>query len=440
MARLEVLISGAGIAGNALAFWLSKLGHKVSVIERFPNLRTSGLQVDLRGHGIEVLKRMGLESDFRANAVPELGMQIVDSSGGRRAYFPAKQSGKIGPQSFTSEFEIMRGDLCRILYDATKKRAKYMFGTSIESFEEKGNAVEVQFTNGETGRFDILVGADGLHSRTRNIMLGSDIVDAFHPLDEYTAYFTIPQPPGAGGEYVATSYIAPGGRFIMTRRHGPNRIQVYLTGKSVTGRLKAVRRGDVGEEKKAFAEAFRGAGWQADAISESLIGADDFYCESQGLVKLNPWYQGRVVLLGDAAYCPSASTGMGTSSAIVGAYILAGEIERHFGAPGCEEEMEVSKRGLHGAAFQAFDDKFRPFINHVQKGVGDRSVFDRIPWSPLTITVLHWVMWLVSILRLDMLEGLLGDQPVKGWELPEYETLRGFAKPDGSCRTGSGER
>lgn len=418
MTRLKVLISGAGIAGNALAFWLSKLGHEVTIVERFPNLRTSGLQLDLRGHGIEVIRRMGLESAFRSKAVPEQGMQMVDSSGRRRAYFPVNKSGK-GSQSFTSDFEIMRGDLCRIIYDVTKDRVEYAFGTSIENFEEKGATLEVRFTNGKTDWFDILVGADGQGSRTRKMMLGSGVVDSFHPFDEYVAYFTIPRPMGDGEECIATSYIAPGGRFVLTRRHDPQKIQVYLTGKSVTERLKSVQRGDISEEKKAFADVFRGAGWQVEAILGSLMEAEDFYCECQGLVKLDPWYQSRVVLVGDAAYCPSASTGMGTSSAIVGAYILAGEIGKHCGRPDDQEET----KNCHVTAFQAYDNKFRPFMSQIQKGVGDPSVFDKIQWSPFTIAVLYWVLWLASCLRMDLVGGLLMDQPVKGWDLPEYEEI-----------------
>lgn len=285
---------------------------------------------------------------------------------------------------------------------------EHVFGISAEKLKERGNCVEVGFTNGDTDRFDILVGADGQGSRTRKMMRGSE-VDTSHPLDEYTAYFTIPRDMEEGEEYIATSYIAPGSRFVLTRRHDPHRIQVYLTGKSVTGRLKSAQRGDANEEKKVFAEVFRGAGWQVDSILESLMEADDFYCEFQGLVKLNSWYQSRVVLLGDAAYCPSASTGMGAFSAIVGSYILAGEIGRH--------------PRSHTTAFRAYDTTFRPFMKQVQKGVGDSGIFDKIPWSPFTIGVLYRLMWLALCLRLDLLGRGLGDGPVKEWKLPEYEIL-----------------
>ncbi|KAL3460127.1 hypothetical protein BJX64DRAFT_193164 [Aspergillus heterothallicus] len=418
MPQLRILISGAGIAGNALAFWLSNLGHKITVIERFPHLRTSGLQVDLRGHGVEVMKRMGLEKAFRANAIPELGMQVVDSAGRRRAYFPASKT-RSGAQSFTSEFEILRGDLCRMLYDATpKERVRYVFGDSVEGFQDNDSGLQVRFTSGDSAQFDMLVGADGLHSRTRKLMLqGSDVPDAFRSLDEYAAYFTIPRPMDDGEDYIATTYIAPGNRFLLTRRHRPDRIQVYLTGRSLTGQLNEVKRGDTVAQKSVLADVFQGAGWQVNEILESMMETDDFYCESQGLVKLDPWYKGRVVLLGDAAYCPSASTGMGTSSALVGAYILAGEIARHCGSTG-HQTFNTD------AAFREYDERFRPFMTQVQQGVGDPSLFDKIPWSPFTIGVLHRIMWLVSHMRLDLFEGLLSDQPVKGWELPEYESLR----------------
>jgi 2-polyprenyl-6-methoxyphenol hydroxylase-like FAD-dependent oxidoreductase len=421
MTRLNILISGAGIAGNALAFWLSKLGHQVTVIERFPRLRTNGLQLDLRGYGFEVMKRMGLENDLRNHAVPEQGMQIVDSSGRRRAYFQVNKSGN-GPQSFTSDFEIMRGDLCRIMYDVTKDHAKYVFGVSIESVEEKGIFLEIRFVDGRIGQFDILVGADGQGSRTRKMMLGPDTTDTFHPLDEYVAYFTVPRPIKDGEAYMATSYIAPGGRFVLTRRSDPHTIQVYLTGNSVTGRLESVKRGDVREEKEAFVKAFRGAGWQVEKILDSLMEAEDFYCERQGLVKQSPWSKGRVVLVGDAAYSSSAGTGMGTSSAIVGAYVLAGEIGKHCGRGNNDRGGHDTKTSLM-TAFQEYEEKFRPFIQQVQKGVDDPGIFDKIPWTRFTIAILHGLLWLASCLGLDPFGGDMLGQKLKEWELPEYEQM-----------------
>jgi 2-polyprenyl-6-methoxyphenol hydroxylase-like FAD-dependent oxidoreductase len=155
MAPLKILISGAGIAGNALAFWLAKTGHDITVIERFPSLRDTGLQLDLRGHGIEVMKRMGLQAAFKEQVAPEKGLQLVDKNGKRKAYFPSTAPGQ-GLQSFTSEIEIMRGSMCRILYGAaTEKGAKFVFGTYIEKIEDNGDSVTVQFANGQTDTFDL---------------------------------------------------------------------------------------------------------------------------------------------------------------------------------------------------------------------------------------------------------------------------------------------
>ncbi|KAI0005734.1 FAD/NAD(P)-binding domain-containing protein [Xylariaceae sp. FL0662B] len=425
MARMKILISGGGIAGNALAFWLLKLGHDVTVVEWFPTLRDTGLQLDLRGHGIEVLRRMGLEEAFRAKSAPEQGLEIVSSSGRRWAYFPANKSGK-GLQSFTTDFEIMRGDLCRLLHDATKEQARYVFGTSIESFEEKDGAVDVRFTDGKTDRFDLLVGADGQGSRTRKMMLGSDTADAFYPLGGiYIGYFTIPWPMQEKEDYIATTYAAPGRRALMLRRHSPHEVQAYMMCKTDSERLRSARqKGDVEEQKEALAEIFRGAGWKTEKILESLKDAEDFYCEHLGLVKLASWSRGRVTLVGDAAYCPSASTGMGTTSGIVGAYILAGEIGRH-----CEHSERGNSSGaIDGpgdglaTALEAYERKFRPFMDQVQKGVSENT-WDSMPSGPVGIAILNLLAWVVSLLRLNVFGEWALREKVKGWDLPQYQEL-----------------
>ncbi|KAJ4160665.1 hypothetical protein NW754_003784 [Fusarium falciforme] len=147
MTQLRVLISGGGIAGPAAAFWLSRLGHSCTVLERFPSLRTGGQQIDIRGQGIEAAKRMGILDQIRKHAVDEGGLQYVDMHGNQKALLERNDSGK-GRQSFTSEYEIMRGDLCKIIYDAAEGRPQYRFGTSVESFENVGDKVNVKLTGG----------------------------------------------------------------------------------------------------------------------------------------------------------------------------------------------------------------------------------------------------------------------------------------------------
>ncbi|KAJ3527003.1 hypothetical protein NM208_g8706 [Fusarium decemcellulare] len=420
MSRIKVLISGGGIAGNALAFWLSKLGHDVTVVERFPNLRTNGLQLDLRGHGIQVLKRMGLEQAFRAKQAPEEGMQVVDKSGRRRAFFPANRTGK-GLQAFTTDYEIMRGDLVRLIHDAAKDRVKYVFGTSVDSIENGDGSVQVRFANGKTDRYDLLVGADGQGSRTRRMMLGTDGHDGFYPLKgDFVGYFTVPRPIQEGEEYIATMYLIPGRRGIMTRRHRPDAFQAYLSCTSESARLNNARPGDVAEEKAALTEIFRGAGWQTEEILEALQKSDDFYCERMGVVKLDSWSRGRVALVGDAAYCPSANTGMGTTSSVVGAYVLAGEIGRHVGSS--KSTGEDARAGL-ATALGAYQDKFEPFMKQVQEGVLEDANDFWKPSSAFGIELLNYVLGAVSMMRLDLLSRWILKENVKGWELPEYKEM-----------------
>lgn len=424
MAPLKILISGGGIAGNAVAFWLSKLGHDVTIVERFPDLRITGLQIDLRGHGIEVLRRMGLDEAFRANAAPEQGMQIVDKSGRRRGYFPANTSGK-GEQSFTSEYEIMRGDLCRIMHDVTKDRVEYIFGTSIESFEEKDGVVEVRFTDGKTSGYDLLIGADGQGSRTRKMMIGPGAADSFVPIadGEYIAYFTIPRPIQEGETFMGTFYLATRNRWVLTRRSNSNEMQIYLACKLDAGRLRAARQEGVKEEKEAMAEIFKDAGWQLDEILESLENTDNFYGAHLGLVKLESWSRGRVTLLGDAGFCPSVHTGMGTTSAMVGAYILAGEIGKHCGlSKGGDDCKRGDVKDGITAALKSYEQKFRPFMDHVQKGVEEGSRLDSLMSTSLGIAVVNFVVGIASLFKVNIGKWSLKEN-VKGWDLPEYEDM-----------------
>ncbi|RFU75885.1 hypothetical protein TARUN_6347 [Trichoderma arundinaceum] len=418
---MKVLISGAGIAGNGLAFWLSKLGHNVTVIERSPELRTTGLQVDLRGPGVQVLKRMGLDQAFRARSVPEQGIAIVDSSDRRWAYFGVNKTGK-GLQSFTTEYEIMRGDLCRIMHDAIKEKVAFRFGVWIDSFKQMNNSVEVQFSDGKTDRFDFLVGADGMGSNTRKLMLGPGAEDAFRPIrGSYTAYFTIPRPIQEGEEYSCTFYLATGRRAIMTRRHSPQEMQVYLPCNMDSERMKQAYRDGVDEQKKALAEAFDDAGWKAKDILRDMKITENFYCERLGLIKLDSWFSGNVALVGDAAYCPSALTGMGTTCAIVGAYIMAGEISRHCG--NAKDGAREPSDGLD-VALKAYDDNFRPFMEQVTRGVGDDGIFWHLmPSSKFAVALVNLMIGIVAFLRLDFFGKWILKENVKGWKLPDYDGL-----------------
>ncbi|KAK6214661.1 hypothetical protein LQW54_004169 [Pestalotiopsis sp. IQ-011] len=424
MPTMKILICGGGIAGNALAFWLSKVGYDVTVIERFDSLRASGLQIDLRGPGIEVMKRMGLEEEFRAKAVQEEGMEIVDGSGKQRALFTVNRTGK-GLQNFTTDFEMMRGDLCRLIYDNTKDRVKYLFGSTVQSFEDTGDSVKVLFSDGREDQFDLLVGADGQGSRTRKMMFGADTNDTYHSLDVSIGYYTVPRPISPGEQYYLSAYFAPGKRFVFTRRSDPHLMQVYLACKSDANRMKNVRKGDVEGEKESLTDIFRGAGWKTEQLLKALETSEDFYCERLAVVKLDAWSRGRAVLIGDSAYCPSATTGMGTTSSMAGAYILAGEIAKHCGRPktsGVNGSPNI-KDGL-SIALKSYEDKFRPFMSQVQTGlIEGQTVWDKIPSSPWGIAIMNILLGIVALLRLNVIGRWILREDVKQWTLPTYKEL-----------------
>lgn len=209
----------------------------------------------------------------------------------------------------------------------------------------------------------------------------------------------------------------------MTRRHSPTHMQVYIGGKPSSDRLNKARKDrNVKEQKLAIAEIFQGAGWQSEEICNAMIGNtkdEDFYCESPGLVKLEAWSKGRVVLVGDAAHCPSPTTGMGTTSAVVGAYILAGEIGKHCGRGDGSEREGIAK------ALQDYEEKFRPFMEQVQEGIleaEERTTWDWVMGTAPGISLLNLFLGIASFFRVNVAKYLLAES-VKNWNLPEYEGM-----------------
>ncbi|PYI10699.1 monooxygenase [Aspergillus sclerotiicarbonarius CBS 121057] len=424
---LKILITGAGIAGTTLTYFLSHLHqkHSITVLERAPALRDSGLQIDLRGPGIQVLRRMGLEDAFRAISVSEQGLGLVDGKGRRWGYFPVNSSGK-GLQSFSTDWEVMRGDLTRMLYGESLKGegVRYEFGVWVEEIQETGGEVEVLLSDGRKETFDLLIGADGLGSRMRGLMLGGDGdgKEAVHELGVYTGYFTVEKEMGEGEGYDATVYIATKGRGIMTRRHEKDRYLAYLSCR-VGGEMKIARgkKGDVEQDKQILRNAFRGAGWRTEELLQAMEEADDFYCECMGVVNLDRWSRGRIVLVGDAAYCPSAMTGMGTSSAMAGVYVLAGEIGRACAGDGATVTTEDIE-----AALARYEEKLRPFMNHVQRGLLDNNDYmARFPSSAFGVGVMYFLFAMASFFRLDVLARWVLREDTNGWELPDYPDVLG---------------
>lgn len=404
MSTVQVLIAGAGISGPVLAFWLARAGFDVTIIERSADLRATGQQLDFTGQAVVVMRMMGIEDDVRAALCPEPGMQFVDGQGKRVAYFPAN---KAGERSFsvTEEIEIMRGDLVRILYKATKNlpNVKYVFGTHIESFAQdsglSGGKVHVTFADGSQNDYDVLVGAEGIGSATRRVLLDPKDSDPRHDMGFHLAYFTAPA--SSDDNYNWTIRHLPGRKIFMTRKDRDDCIRVYL---AMFGKhCQALDRAETFEEQTAAILDIFG-----DSKDEQLqkylshLGrspmSKDLYSQHMTRIRLpqGGWSRQRVVLLGDGAYSTSAG-GVGTTAAVVGGYVLAGELLRQW------EESKQSLEAFNAEkASKEYERVMRPLVD-VASTVSPWMLSIFAPDSRLGIRLLHLILSFVATLRIDKL-------------------------------------
>lgn len=444
----RILINGAGIAGPALATLLlrSSRTYAITIIERASALRTGGQQIDLRAQGISVMRRMGLLDTIRTHCVRETGIAFVDRAGRHRAVLGVNDSGR-GAQALTSEFEIMRGDMVGVLYreslraadDAAavarqKKRdvdqhaaaaalatdeamLKYEFGKHATDIAQRNGSgeVHVTFSDGSDGAFDLVVGADGQGSRTRRLAFGEEASKAaFRSLEVFNAFFTIPLDLAVEGDrHIAKIYHTSGRRTLSTRTGDRTVTQAALSTMQPSPELRdAMRRtrdaAGLEEEKAAWTKLFSDAGWQADRLLEGMRTTGDFYSFVSGQVKMDKWHKGRVVLLGDAGYCPSPNTGMGTTCALVGSYILAGELVKH--------------GGNIDSAPERYEEVARPFIDEAQ------TLPPGMPrwWfrdTEFGVGTLHLLLATITRLKIDKLLFRLMPESKGGLELPYYPEL-----------------
>jgi 2-polyprenyl-6-methoxyphenol hydroxylase-like FAD-dependent oxidoreductase len=225
-----------------------------------------------------------------------------------------------GGEGIVAEIEIARGDLARILYDATSAGTHYRFGDRIAELRQDADGVEVRFASGDSDRFDVVVGADGVHSGVRGLAFGPD-AEFVRYLGGYTAYFTVPDPGDLANWFLM--FNAPGGRVAGLRPERGGTAKASLSFRSPD---PLYERASADEQRRVLAQRMAGVGWKVPAMLAALPQAADFYFDSVSQVRVDRWSRGRVVLLGDAGYCGSPLAGLGTSMALVGAYVLAGEI------------------------------------------------------------------------------------------------------------------
>jgi 2-polyprenyl-6-methoxyphenol hydroxylase-like FAD-dependent oxidoreductase len=314
------LISGASIAGPVLAYWLAEAGWDVTVVERAETLRTSGYPVDIRGTAVDVIRRMALYDQAIANRYRHVPVHLLTPGGHRIGVL---DFGGLLNDSGSGDVEITRGQLSEILYQASKDRVRYVFGESISTVTQADLGVDIVFDSGPTQTFDVVIGADGIHSNVRGLAFG-DEAQFIHHLGLYVAIWDIPSEmfsPGTG-----FMYSHPGRTVAVERPADGDPARVFLT--FVHPAPGSVDRHDRVAVLQAMREGFAGDRWRTAEILDTLPDADDLYFDTVSQIRMDRWSCGRVGLVGDAAYAPAFLSGQGTSIAITGAYVLAGELAR----------------------------------------------------------------------------------------------------------------
>ncbi|WP_149184890.1 FAD-dependent monooxygenase [Streptomyces sp. TRM49041] len=337
----DVLISGGGIAGTALAYWLRHHGFAPTVVERAPAPRRGGQAIDVRGAALDVVDRMGLLEAVREHRTHMRGMSVLapDGTEVHRSTEYARSSGRLDGD----DVELMRDDLVRLLHGSTRDGVEYVYGDAIEALEDTADGVRVAFRNGPDRVFDLVVGADGLHSGVRRLAFGPE--ERFsHHMGIYLSVFTAENFLGLEDWQVWLKESDRGFAAMTVRGNAELRVALGFDSAPLDGDHR-----DTEWLRDLIVERAEGMAWsESRKLAAYARDAEDFFCDAMAQVRMDRWSRGRVVLLGDAGYCPSPVSGQGTSLALVGAYVLAGELAR--------------AGGDHAAGFAAYEERMRPFV------------------------------------------------------------------------------
>ncbi|MBF6465652.1 FAD-dependent monooxygenase [Nocardia beijingensis] len=344
MSGTRVLVAGASIAGPALAHWLRRRGAEVTVVERAAELRPGGQAVDARGVAKEVIRRMGLDAAVRAACTETAGAHTVDVDGNVLETYRADDNGGDG---YIAEIEILRGDLSRVLYDDTRDGVEYVFGDRIAGLTQDVDGVDVVFAGGDRRRFELVVGADGLHSALRAMVFGPRERFVRH-LGLVLAFYSVPNEFGL--DRWLLEYQESGRSAGLRPIQDATRAMAMFSFPAIDFEVDYR---DVAAQKHLLRERMAGLGWLTPRILAHLDDSPDFYLDQVAQVVMDRWSSGRVGLLGDAAFSSSPMSGQGTGLALVGAYLLAGELA----AAGWDPE----------AGFAGYERRMRSFVEANQE-------------------------------------------------------------------------
>ncbi len=346
MSGPTVLVAGASIAGPALAHWLHRRGAEVTVVERAPGLRPGGQAVDARGVAREVIRRMGLDAAVRAACTDTAGAHTVDVDGNVLETHRADDHGGDG---YIAEIEILRGDLSEVLHDDTRDGVEYVFGDRIAELTQDADGVDVAFAGGDRRRFDLVVGADGLHSALRGTVFGPHERFVRH-LGLVLAFYSVPNEFGLDRWLLEYQDQASGRSALLRPIQDATRAMAMF---SFPAAEFDVDHRDIPAQKRLLHDRMAGLGWLSPRLLAQMDDSPDFYLDQVAQVVMDRWSSGRVGLLGDAAFSSSPMSGQGTGLALVGAYLLAGELA----ASGWDPAV----------GFAAYEGRMRSFVEANQE-------------------------------------------------------------------------
>ena len=339
---LSVLVSGASFAGLATAFWMNRLGYKVTVVEIGKGLKMGGSPVDIKEGTVDIVKRMGLLEQIQANGLKAKAVDFLDVDGVRIAKMPVQAGNARGS---SPEYEIERDTLLHMMFEAVRSDVEFIFDDNIARLDESADGVAVTFKSGKQWSFSLLFGCDGNHSSVRRMCFGEESAYSYF-LQNYFSITIVDKL--LIEEDTAQMYNVPG-KVVMLNAYN-NKTDIIFCFHSERELSYSYR--DQDEQRDIILQQFSGEGWRTRELLEELSRSRDFYFDKMCQIRMPSWTKGRVALVGDAGYCASPAAGMGGSLAIVGATALADAFQKH--------------HGNFETAFQEYNDSLRPFVEDVQ--------------------------------------------------------------------------
>jgi 2-polyprenyl-6-methoxyphenol hydroxylase-like FAD-dependent oxidoreductase len=397
----SVLISGIGIAGPTLAYWLGESGYKPTLVDRAPRLRSGGYVIDFWGLGYDIAERMGLLPDLQSVGYNFQEVRFVDARGKRASGFDVEIFRALTDGRY---FSLPRSELSRLIYRKIESRAELIFNDCVVSMTQDDDGVNVTFERAPPRRYDLVIGADGLHSAIRNLTFGRE--ERFEKYLGYVvaAFQTVGYPHR--DELVFVTCGVPGKQASRFAMRDDRSVFLFVFASERPPRIDPH---DIRAQKALLHAQFDHAGWECPQILAALDACDDLYFDPVSQIRMDTWSRGRVALIGDAAFCPSLLAGQGSALAMVAAYVLAGELGRSPEHP--------------AEAFANYERLLRPFIDGKQNAA-EKFASSFAPKTRFGLFVRNQVIKLFAIPKVAKLT--LGGSLLDQLDLPDYAAFADY--------------